>query len=251
MDTPNTPISARDRLILVLDVPDLDSAVAWHERMSPYVDRFKVGLELFSAHGPAVFQRIPADRVFLDVKYHDIPNTVLGASRAAARLGVWMFNVHAPGGSAMLRAARQGADEGADAIGRQPPVVLAVTVLSSVDAAALRDEIGVQRPIEEQVVAMARMAQDAGLDGVVASAPEVARIRAACGPDFVVMTPGIRPVGADKGDQKRVMTPAEAVRAGSTYLGIGRPVTAAADPEAAIRAILDEVATAMVEKGPA
>lgn len=238
--------NARERLILALDVPTLESAAQWRERMDPWVGWFKVGLELFSAHGPAVFERIPADRTFLDVKYHDIPNTVMGASRAAARLGVWMFNVHAPGGAAMMRAARQGANEGADAEGRRPPLVIAVTVLSSVDETVLREEIGVGRPIAEQVVAMARMAQDAGLDGVVASAPEVARIREACGPEFVVMTPGIRPAGADKGDQKRVMTPAEAVRAGSTYLGIGRPVTAAADPEAAIRAIVEEVEATLV-----
>lgn len=234
--------AARQRLILALDVPTLDEAARWQERMGPFMGWFKVGLELFSAHGPAVFDRLPANRVFLDVKYHDIPNTVRGASRSAAGLGVWMFNVHAAGGSAMLRAAREGADQGAEKRGNKPPLVIAVTVLSSVDAPVLRDEIGVMRPVEEQVVAMARLAQDAGLDGVVASAAEVARIRAACGPDFVIMAPGIRPAGADKGDQKRVMTPAEAVRAGSTYLGIGRPVTAAPDPEAAARAILAEVA---------
>jgi len=249
MDPKNTLEQARDRLILALDVPSLDQAVGWHERMRPFVGWYKVGLELFSAHGPAAFERIPADRVFLDVKYHDIPNTVRGASRAAAGMGVWMFNVHAAGGAAMLRAAREGADEGAERAGRRPPLVIAVTVLSSIDQDTLRNQVGVSRPIEEQVVSLARLAQDSGLDGVVASAPEVARIRAACGKDFVIMTPGIRPSGAEKGDQKRVMTPAEAVNAGSTYLGIGRPVTAAPDPEAAIRAILDEVAAAIAERG--
>jgi orotidine-5'-phosphate decarboxylase len=237
--------SARARLILALDVPTLDEAVAWYNRMQPYVGWFKVGLELFSAHGPSVFERIPPERVFLDVKYHDIPNTVAAASRVAAGLGVWMFNVHAAGGSTMLNAARQAADESAKARGTRPPLVIAVTVLSSVDQATLRDEIGIGRAVEEQVIAMARLAQDCGLDGVVASAPEVARIRDACGANFVVMTPGIRPAGAALGDQKRVMTPAEAIRAGSTYLGIGRPVTAASDPEAAAEAILREVAEAL------
>jgi orotidine-5'-phosphate decarboxylase len=236
--------TAKRKLILALDVPTLDGAVSLYDRMQPFFGWFKVGLELFTAHGAAVFDRIPPERVFLDVKYHDIPNTVGGASRAAARLGVWMFNVHAAGGSAMLRAARTAADEVCQARGTKPPLVIAVTVLSSIDATVLRDQVGVQRPIEEQVLAMARLAQDSGLDGVVASAPEVARIRKACGPDFVVMTPGIRPAGAALGDQKRVMTPSEAIRAGSNYLGIGRPVTAAPNPEAAAEAILREVAAA-------
>ncbi|HEY3414824.1 MAG TPA: orotidine-5'-phosphate decarboxylase [Armatimonadota bacterium] len=237
--------AALNRLILALDVPTLDDAVEWYHRMAPRFGWFKVGLELFSAHGPAVFDRIPPERVFLDVKYHDIPNTVAGASRAAAKLGVWMFNVHAAGGSAMLKAARQAADAGSQSIGAAPPLLIAVTVLSSIDETVLRGEMGVARAIDEQVLAMARLAQDNGLDGVVASAPEVARIREACGPDFVIMTPGIRPSGAPLGDQKRVMTPAEAIRAGSTYLGIGRPVTAEADPESAAEAILEEVAQAM------
>jgi orotidine-5'-phosphate decarboxylase len=239
--------AARQRLILALDVPTLAEAEEWYARMGPYFGWFKVGLELFSAHGPAVFDRIPAERVFLDVKYHDIPNTVGGASRSAAGLDVWMFNVHAAGGAAMMRAARKGADEAAARRGGKAPLVIAVTVLSSIDEATLRDEIGVARAIEEQVTQMALLARDAGLDGVVASAPEVARIRAACGPEFVIMTPGIRPAGAPMGDQKRVMTPAEAIRAGSTYLGIGRAVTAAADPEAAAAAIVAEVAAALSE----
>lgn len=240
----NAAGSARERLILALDVPDLPRAAAWYERMQPYCAWFKVGLELFSAHGPAVFDHLPADRVFLDVKYHDIPNTVRGAARAAARMGVWMFNVHAAGGPAMLRAAREGARMGAGEVGLRPPLLIAVTVLSSLDQPTL-SAMGVTRPIEDQVVAMARLAQDQGLDGVVASAPEVAAIRTVCEPGFVIMTPGIRPTGSERGDQKRVMTPAEAIRAGSTFLGIGRPVTAAPDPEAAIEAILDEVEAAL------
>lgn len=247
-NTPTTPEeAARKRLILALDVPTLEDAVRWYERMSPYFGWFKVGLELFSAHGPAVFERIPAERTFLDVKYHDIPNTVAGASRSAAGLGVWMFNVHAAGGAEMMRAARKGADEAAAKAGGRAPLVIAVTVLSSVDEQVLRDEIGVARPIEEQVTQMALLTKEAGLDGVVASAPEVARIREACGPDFMIMTPGIRPAGAAMGDQKRVMTPAQAIRAGSSVIGIGRAVTAAPDPEAASRAILEEVAEALTD----
>ena len=237
--------AAYNRLILALDVPTLDEAESWYHRMNPYFGWFKVGLELFTAHGPSVFERIPPERVFLDVKYHDIPNTVSGAARAAARLGVWMFNVHAAGGSAMLHAAKKAADAGAQSIGATPPLLIAVTVLSSVDESVLHGEIGVSRAIDEQVLAMARLAQDNGLDGVVASAPEVARIREACGPSFVIMTPGIRPSGAPLGDQKRVMTPAQAIRAGSTYLGIGRPVTASEDPESAAEAIIAEVAQAL------
>lgn len=237
--------AARKCLILALDVPSLESACQWYHRMDPLFGWFKVGLELFSAHGPGVFKTIPPERVFLDVKYHDIPNTVGGAARAAAGLGVWMFNVHAAGGSAMMRAAREGANQGADAKSLRQPLVTAVTVLSSVDETILRNEIGVTRPIGDQVLEMARLAQDCGMDGVVASASEVARIRSTCGPDFVIMTPGIRPAGAPLGDQKRVMTPAEAVGAGSTYLGIGRPVTASPDPEAAAEAILQEVMIAL------
>lgn len=229
----------KDKLILALDVPTLDEAVALRERLDAYFGWFKVGLELFSANGPSVFDRLPANRTFLDVKYHDIPNTVFGASRAAARMGVWMFNVHASGGAEMMRAAKRGAEEGAE--GRTPPLVIAVTVLSSVDSAVWNDELDIPTPVADQVVRNAVLAKTAGLDGVVASAHEVARIRAECGPDFVIMTPGIRPAGAPRGDQKRVMTPLEAIRAGSTYLGIGRAVTAAPDPEAAARAILEEI----------
>lgn len=232
-------------MILVLDVADVAAAVRLHNALQGYFTWIKVGLELFSAVGPEVFRHIPAKRTFLDVKYHDIPNTVRGASRSAAGHGVWMFNVHCHGGFAMMQAARQGADEGADQRGIEPPLVLGVTVLSSLDEKVLREELGVGRLIEDQVVTMARLAQDAGLSGVVASAPEVARIREACGPDFVIMTPGIRPAGAPMGDQKRVMTPAEAIRAGSTYLGIGRAVTAAPDPSAAAQAVLDEVAASL------
>ncbi|HOC31124.1 MAG TPA: orotidine-5'-phosphate decarboxylase [Armatimonadota bacterium] len=229
----------KDKLILALDVPTLDEAVALRVRLDAYFGWFKVGLELFSANGPSVFDSLPANRTFLDVKYHDIPNTVFGASRAAARMGVWMFNVHASGGAEMMRAAKRGAEEGAE--GRTPPLVIAVTVLSSVDSAVWNDELDIPTPVADQVVRNAVLAKTAGLDGVVASAHEVARIRAECGLDFVIMTPGIRPAGAPMGDQKRVMTPLEAIRAGSTYLGIGRAVTAAPDPEAAARAILDEI----------
>lgn len=239
--------AAKKRLILALDVPTLGDAATWYQRMAPYFGWFKVGLELFSAHGPSVFDVLPAERTFLDVKYHDIPNTVGGASRSAAALGVWMFNVHAAGGSAMMRAARKGADEATTATGGKRPLVIAVTVLSSVDETVLHDELGVARPIEEQVTQMALLAQAVGLDGVVASAPEVARIRRECGPDFMIMTPGIRPTGTPLGDQKRVMTPAQAISAGSSVIGIGRAVTAAPDPEAAAKAILDEVAEALAD----
>jgi orotidine-5'-phosphate decarboxylase len=180
-------------------------------------------------------------RIFYDCKFHDIPNTVAGAVRAASRRGVWMLNVHASGGRAMMRAAVEAAAEGR-AAGHDRPLVIAVTVLTSLDSATLAGEFGMAETAGDHAVRLARLAQESGCDGVVASPHEAGAIRAACGPDFRLIIPGVRPAGADRGDQKRVMTPGEAVLAGADYLVVGRPITGAPDPVAAARAVNAEAA---------
>jgi orotidine-5'-phosphate decarboxylase len=235
------------RILLPLDTNTADRAIALAAQLKDEVAGFKVGLELINSAGFEIFDRLSALglNIFYDCKYHDIPNTVAGAARAAGRRGLWMFNIHASGGSTMLKAAVKGAEEGAAQGGHGvKPLVIAVTVLTSIDQPTLTDELGVGRTVEQQVIALAKLAQDAGCDGVVASAHEIGAIRAACGPDFKLVIPGIRPAGSDVGDQKRVMTPAEAVDAGADYLVIGRPIYAAADPLAVARQINAETASA-------
>jgi orotidine-5'-phosphate decarboxylase len=205
---------------------------------------FKVGNRLFTSEGPALVRRI-ADagaRVFLDLKYHDIPNTVEQAVEAAVGTGAWMINVHASGGSAMMQAAARAARDTSAKLGRPAPLMIGVTVLTSMDQGALH-AVGVERPVLDQVVALARMTQHAGLQGVVASAQETPAIRQACGPDFQIVTPGIRgaSAGTEKQDQSRTMGPAEAIKAGASYIVVGRPIIAAADPRGAAAAIVDEL----------
>ncbi len=235
----------KSKILLPLDFPSADTALAIAAQTQNEVAGFKIGLELVNAAGFDIFARLQDQlgqetRIFYDCKFHDIPNTVAGAVRAAARRGVWMLNIHAGGGGEMMRAACGAALEGAAAAGVPHPLVIAVTVLTSTSAQVLQTELGVSQPLDHYVVHLARLAQESGCDGVVASPLEIEAIRAACGPDFLVVTPGVRPVGAALGDQKRVMTPAEAVRAGADYLVVGRPITAAADPAAAARAINSE-----------
>lgn len=230
------------RILLPLDTDTADKAMEWARLLQNDVAGFKIGLELINAVGFELFDRLREQagsdvRIFYDCKFHDIPNTVLGASRAAARRGVWMFNVHASGGAAMMRAAVRGAQEGAEAGGVAKPLVLAVTVLTSIAPETLRGELGVETPLADHVVRLARLAQDAWCDGVVASPHEVAAIRAACGPAFTLVIPGVRPAGSEVGDQKRVLTPGEAVRAGADFLVVGRPITSAPDPQEAARRI--------------
>jgi orotidine-5'-phosphate decarboxylase len=205
---------------------------------------FKVGSRLFTTEGPDLVRRLVTSGapVFLDLKFHDIPNTVAQAVEAAVSTGVWMVNVHASGGVPMMQAAARAASETAAKEGRQRPIVIGVTVLTSMDAPTLAS-IGVQRPLLDQVVTLAKMAREAGLDGVVASPQETAAIRAACGPDFSIVTPGIRgaSAGTSKDDQSRTMGPAEAVRAGASYIVVGRPIIAAADPRGAAAAIVEEL----------
>jgi orotidine-5'-phosphate decarboxylase len=237
-----TPKIAANPIIVALDVPSADEAVALVTRLTGAVGAFKIGLELFNAEGPRIFERLRAAgggdvQLFYDAKFHDIPNTVAGAMRAALKHGVWMVNVHASGGGAMIRAAVEAANDYAG----QRPLVIAVTVLTSVDTATLNDELGVAGDARDQVVRLARLAQESGADGVVASPQEAEAIRAACGARFVIVTPGVRPAGADVADQKRIATPAAAIAAGANYLVVGRPITQASDPRAAAHAILDEI----------
>jgi orotidine-5'-phosphate decarboxylase len=234
-----------DRILVALDVATAAEALRLADRLRGAVGGYKIGKQLFTAEGPGLAREMAArgDRVFLDLKYHDIPNTVAGAVAAAAALGVWMINVHASGGRRMLEAARRAADEAARVRpdGR-PPVVIAVTVLTSLDAAALA-EIGISESPIEHVRRLAVLSREAGLDGVVASPQETRVIRDACGPDFLIVTPGIRggAAAAAADDQQRTMTPADAVRAGSSYLVVGRPITAASDPRAAAERIAAEL----------
>ncbi len=233
-----------NRILVALDVDSSAKALALADALRGTVAGYKIGKQLFTAEGPEVVRALTArgDRVFLDLKFHDIPNTVAGAVRSAMATGAWMVNVHASGGSAMMRAAAQAAHDTAAKTGAARPLVIGVTVLTSMDEAALA-EVGTTRPVIEQVVHLARLAKAAGLDGVVASPQEIAAIRRACGPDFHIVTPGIRPAGqAGTDDQARTLTPKEAVAAGATYLVIGRPITAAADPRAAAEAIAAETA---------
>jgi orotidine-5'-phosphate decarboxylase len=231
---------ARKRLIVALDVPNAASAARLVAQLEGACQWFKVGLELFVAAGPAVVEPLVrrGHSVFLDLKFHDIPNTVAAAVRSAAALGVRMITVHAAGGPAMLAAAR-GALDGVE----DPPELLAVTVLTSMDAAQL-SAIGVERSPSEQVELLARMGLAAGLRGFVCSPQEAATLRALTGPEGVLVVPGIRPAGAETGDQKRIATPAEALRQGASYLVVGRPITQAPDPGEAVDAILREMAEA-------
>jgi orotidine-5'-phosphate decarboxylase len=231
----------RSRLIVALDVPDAASAVALVNKLESSCQWFKVGLELFVAAGPAVLEPLLArgHSVFLDLKLHDIPNTVAGAVRSAAALGVRMISIHAAGGPAMLSAARAALDGLSD-----PPQLLAVTVLTSMDQAQL-NAVGLKRDPAAQVNLLARMGLAAGIHGFVCSPREVASLRALAGPEAVLVTPGIRLAGAEKGDQKRIATPAQALRHGAIYLVVGRPITHSPDPAEAAEAILNEMAAAL------
>ena len=225
------------KIIVALDYPDAASAHRLTARLDPALCRLKVGKELFTAEGPA-FVRSLVDRgygVFLDLKFHDIPNTTAKACEAAARLGVWMVNVHASGGRAMLQAAREAVNQTAT-----PPLLIAVTVLTSMDEPGLH-EVGVDGKLENQVLRLATLTQECGLDGVVCSAQEAPALRAKLGQDFSLVTPGIRPAGSSKDDQSRIVTPADALQRGASYLVIGRPITQAVNPLAVLQSIQAEL----------
>ncbi len=238
--------AAKSRLIFALDVDCFEDAEKWVKLLHEKVGVFKVGKQLFTRCGPDVVRMIRGEggEVFLDLKYHDIPNTVAMAGLEACRLGVKMFNVHALGGFEMMRETVAKVDalvpRGSD--GR--PLLLAVTILTSSTEETLR-AVGIDRPVSEMVPRLALLAKEAGMDGVVASPKEVALIREACGQDFVIVTPGVRPSFASLDDQKRVTTPADAITAGADYLVIGRPISAAPDPVAAADQILAEIGGAL------
>ena len=237
---------AREQLIVALDVESADAGARLAESLRGRVGLFKVGSEVFTAEGPVLARHLISggQKVFLDLKFHDIPNTVKSAAREAAILGASIFTVHAIGGRAMMQAAMEGAREGAARSGKPRPLVVAVTVLTSLSAPDL-DELGIHGGPEESVIRLAKLAQAAGLDGVVASAKEIEAIRRACGPSFVVITPGIRmPAGASN-DQARVATPGAAIQAGASFLVVGRPITRAADPAAAAEEFVTEMEKAL------
>ncbi len=231
-------MSNAQRIYVALDFPDAASALALAARLDPMQCGVKVGKELFTAAGPDLVRSLVARgfRVFLDLKFHDIPNTAAGACAAATRLGVAMLNVHASGGRAMLRAARDAVDRTAGAAGRPAPLLIAVTVLTSLSDADVR-EAGFADDAPALAMRLAQLTRSCGLDGVVCSAQEAPALRKACGPDFKLVTPGIRLAGAAADDQVRIVTPQAAVAAGADYLVIGRPITQAPDPLAMLTAI--------------
>jgi len=233
----------RNPLVVALDVDTVEQALSLVERLRGSVGMFKVGKQLFTSAGPEVVRRIVGrgERVFLDLKFHDIPNTVAKAGVEAARLGVSIFNLHALGGSKMMRAAVEAVSDAMEREKTPRPLILGVTVLTSHTQESL-NEVGIDRSLEGEVVALARLCKASGMDGVVASPQEIVPIREAVKDrNFVLLTPGVRPAGAALDDQSRVLTPAEAVQAGADFLVVGRPITAAADPAAAAQKILEEI----------
>lgn len=235
-------MTAADRMIVPLDVPSKEAAIALLNRL-PQVSFWKVGLELFVNSGPQILSQLKdrGKRIFLDLKFHDIPNTMAGACRTAAQYGVDLLTVHAAAGQAALVAAREAAEAGAAAAGVAPPQVIAVTVLTSLSSRALAYELKVPLELTDYALQMALLAQESGLSGVVCSPQEAAQLRQSLGPSFALVCPGVRPTWASKNDQSRAMTPADAIRAGATYLVIGRPITQAADPVAAFEAVCQEL----------
>ena len=237
----------KDKIIVALDVPTKEEALAIVDELGDKVGAYKIGMQLYNACGPEIIEEVTKrkGRIFLDLKFHDIPNTVASAARVAANLGVYMFNLHACGGSTMMKAAADALKEEAAKLGVERPLLIAVTVLTSMNEEELQGEVGISRSLNEQVAAMAKLAKDCGLDGVVASAKEIKLIREACGDDFLIVTPGIRPRDAAADDQKRIKTPGEAVADGADYLVIGRPITKAADRTAAVANIVADIESAL------
>ncbi len=238
---------AKEKIIVALDVPTRAQALELVAKLYDDVGAFKIGMQLYNAEGPSIVHDIQKQggKVFIDLKLHDIPNTVAEATKVLTGLQAFIMTLHASGGKKMLAAAAQSARENVPESGRKP-LVVAVTVLTSLSQQEFTDEIGIERPIAEQVVNWAKLAQAAGLDGVVASPQEIDVIRQACGKDFVIITPGIRPLWAAANDQSRIMTPKQAVEAGADYLVIGRPITAQPDQAEAAKRIVAEIMEAEI-----
>ena len=234
--------SAAERIIVPLDVPTVEDAIALLDTL-PDVTFWKVGLELFVSAGPSILQELKQrqKRIFLDLKFHDIPNTMAGACRAAGRYGVDLITVHAPAGKAALQAAQAAAQAGAAAAGCQAPNLIAVTLLTSINPRSLAFELKVSLELTDYAMQMGLLAQDSGLGGIVCSPQEAADLRRVCGDDFLLVCPGVRPAGSAKGDQQRAMTPSQAMAAGASYLVIGRPITQAENPAVAFQQICDEI----------
>ncbi|CAM3995147.1 orotidine-5'-phosphate decarboxylase [Pseudoalteromonas byunsanensis] len=227
------------KVLIALDYDDKQAALTFVKQLSPSQCRLKVGKEMFTYYGPEFVKELVelGFDVFLDLKFHDIPNTVAKAVTAAAELGVWMVNVHASGGFEMMQKAKEALEK----YGDNAPLLIAVTVLTSMDQGQLL-RLGIEKTPQEQVVYLAKLAKEAGLDGVVCSAQEAQLLKSQLGGEFKLVTPGIRPAGSDAGDQKRIMTPQKAVQAGSDYLVIGRPITQAQDPVQTLKEINDSIA---------
>lgn len=236
---------ARARLAVALDLPDHAALLAMARRVAPEAGILKLGLEAFVAEGPSLVRTLVESGagVFLDLKLHDIPNTVSRAAAAAVRTGASIVNCHAAGGTEMMKAFGEGARAAAAKAGLKTPKLIAVTILTSLDAAAVR-AVGLEGSPREAALRLAILAKESGLDDVVCSPEEIETIRAACGGDFLLVVPGVRPRGEAAGDQRRVATPSDAIRAGADLLVVGRPITGASDPAAAARAIVAEIAAA-------
>jgi orotidine-5'-phosphate decarboxylase len=236
-------LTARERLVLALDVEDFKKAEELVGGLIDYVGAFKIGNQLFTAEGPKVVDMVnkKGGKVFLDLKFHDIPNTVARAAEVATKLGVSIFNVHTSGGYEMMKAAAEATAKISKELAIRKPIILGVTLLTSINQEILEKEIGIIKRLEEQVVHLAKLAKASGLDGVVASSWEIKEIRKACGEDFVILTPGIRPAGQSSDDQKRVMAPQEAIKLGANFLVVGRPIRNAANPVESAKQILKEM----------
>lgn len=228
----------KEKIIVALDVNSLKKAEELIKTLSNHVKIFKVGMELFYSCGPKIIDLIKKydKEIFLDLKLHDIPNTVYSSSKAITKLGVYMFNVHSSGGRDMMKACVEASEEESEKLGMSRPIILGVTVLTSIDKAIL-EEIGINKSPEEQILSLARLVKDSGLDGVVASPKEASSIREKIGKDFLIVTPGVRPQGSEKGDQKRVSTPNDAIASGADYVVIGRPIIKAKEPIKVIEGI--------------
>ena len=236
-------LTAKERLVLALDVDDFKKAAELVGKLSDYVGVFKIGSQLFTAEGAKVVNMVNerGGRVFLDLKFHDIPNTVAQAAEVATKLGVYIFDVHTSGGYEMMKAATEASKKISLTLGIRKPLILGVTLLTSINQEILEKEIGIKKRLEVQVVHLAKLAKAAGLDGVVASSKEIKQIRKACGEDFIILTPGIRSAGKSSDDQKRIMTPREAIKLGADFLVIGRPIRNASNPVEAAKEILREM----------